>query len=112
MITYSGDRYQRMASQNPAYLRVGNPQAKDAYVVMIRTLVESAFQTGCLSVESEGLIRQVLALKGYGSDDLEALANLCDAVNAGSIQRESRGRVALFLEEPRQLSQCYLLANT
>ena len=79
---------------------------------MIRTLVESAFQTGCLSVESEGLIRQVLALKGYRLDDLEALANLCDAVKAGYIQRESRGRVSLFLEEPRKLSQSFLFANS
>ncbi|MBW4681731.1 MAG: hypothetical protein KME19_16670 [Microcoleus vaginatus WJT46-NPBG5] len=79
---------------------------------MIRTLVESAFQTGCLSVESEGLIRQVLALKGYRLDDLDALANLCDAVKAGYIQRESRGRVSLFLEESRKLSQSFLFANT
>ncbi len=67
---------------------------------MIRTLVQSAFTTGCLSVESEGLIRQVLAVKGYRSEDVEALASLCYAVNAGQIQREGRGGV---LEAPGPL---------
>ncbi len=65
---------------------------------MIRTLVESAFQTGCLSVESEGLIRQVVAMKGYGEDDLEALSNLCSALAAGRIEREGRGQVCLIFE--------------
>ncbi|HLO85236.1 MAG TPA: hypothetical protein VK203_09530 [Nostocaceae cyanobacterium] len=56
---------------------------------MIRTLVESAFQTGCLSVESEGLLHQVLASKCYQSEDLAALAALYDAVRAGKIKREA-----------------------
>jgi hypothetical protein len=56
---------------------------------MIRTLVESAFQTGCLSVESEGLIHQVLATKCYQSEDLTALTALYDAVLAGIIKREA-----------------------
>ena len=58
---------------------------------MIRTLVQSAFQTGCLSVASEGLIRQVLEMKGYEASDLEALSALYEAVNSGVIQREARG---------------------
>lgn len=58
---------------------------------MIRTLVHSALQTGCLSVASEGLIRQVLAMKGYQTSDLEALTVLCQAVNSGQIEREARG---------------------
>ena len=57
---------------------------------MIRSLVESAFQTGCLSVASEGLIGQVLATKGYQSADLEALVILYNALNSGQIQREAR----------------------
>lgn len=68
---------------------------------MIRTLVESAFQTGCLSVESEGLIRQVLAFRGYRSEDIDALANLFEALNAGHIQREGRGELALPSKVPR-----------
>ncbi|MBD2440336.1 hypothetical protein [Nostoc sp. FACHB-110] len=55
---------------------------------MIRVLVESAFQTGYLSVESEGLLHQMLATKSYQVDDLTALANLYDAVMAGKIKRE------------------------
>ena len=64
---------------------------------MIRTLVQSAFQTGCLSVASEGLIRQVLEMKGYEASDLEALAALYEAVNSGQIQREARGSCAMTL---------------
>ena len=64
---------------------------------MIRTLVQSAFQTGCLSVASEGLIRQVLEMKGYEASDLEALAALYEAVNSGQIQREARSNCAMTL---------------
>ncbi|WP_414529804.1 hypothetical protein [Nodularia chucula] len=56
---------------------------------MIRTLVESAFQTGYLSVESEGLIHQVLATKCYRREDLAVLSSLYDAVAAGQIKREA-----------------------
>jgi hypothetical protein len=64
---------------------------------MIRTLVQSAFKTGCLSVASEGLIRQVLEMKGYETSDLEALSHLYEAVNSGQIQREGRGNPAMSL---------------
>lgn len=64
---------------------------------MIRTLVQSAFQTGCLSVASEGLIRQVLEMKGYEASDLEALNALYEAVNSGRIQREANGNSAMTL---------------
>lgn len=60
---------------------------------MIRSLVQSAFQTGCLSVASEGLIRQVLVMGGYQSQDLEDLKALYEAVNRGMIQREAPGRL-------------------
>ncbi|MEH2060459.1 MAG: hypothetical protein V7K97_30900 [Nostoc sp.] len=56
---------------------------------MIRTLVESAFQTGYLSVESEGLLQQVLATKCYQSEDLPDIAALYDAVRTGKIKREA-----------------------
>lgn len=69
---------------------------------MIRSLVESAFETGCLSVASEGLIGQVLATQGYQSDDLDALVNLYNALNAGQIQREARGDVIQRLTESCQ----------
>lgn len=66
---------------------------------MIRSLVKSAFQTGCLSVASEGLIGQVLANKGYQSADLDALSSLYNAVNSGQIEREARGAVTQTLVE-------------
>jgi hypothetical protein len=65
---------------------------------MIRTLVESAFQTGYLSVESEGLLHQVLANKCYQSEDLPAIASLYDAVRAGEIKREASSN--LLMEFP------------
>lgn len=74
-------------------------------IVMIRSLVESAFQTGCLSVASEGLIGQVLATKGYQSADLDALVILCNALDSGQIQREARGDVIQRLAESCQQSQ-------
>jgi hypothetical protein len=69
---------------------------------MIRTLVQSAFQTGCLSVASEGLIRQVLEMKGYEASDLEALTALYEAVDSGRIQREASGNSAMTLMPSRR----------
>ena len=57
---------------------------------MISTIVESAFETGCLSVESEGLIHQILSTKIYQNSDLKALKKLYLAVENGVIQREVR----------------------
>ncbi|NDJ23355.1 hypothetical protein GS682_17285 [Nostoc sp. B(2019)] len=62
---------------------------------MIRTLVESAFQTGYLSVESEGLLHQVLVTKCYQSEDLPAIASLYDAVRAGKIKREASSNLLM-----------------
>lgn len=62
---------------------------------MLAAIVQSAFQTGCLSVESEGLIRQILAVGSCKPADLEALNKLYDAVQAGQIQREARHSVQM-----------------
>lgn len=59
--------------------------------MMIHKLVQSAFLTGVMSVESEALIRQVLAWKVYQPSDLTALHNLYQAINNGAIQREANG---------------------
>ena len=56
---------------------------------MISALVESAFQTGCLSVESEGLLHQMLLTRSYQLEDLTALQALYDAVRSGRIKREA-----------------------
>lgn len=62
---------------------------------MIPTLVNSALQTGYLSVESEGLIRQVLMLSSCRKDDLDALEILYQGLNDGRIQREAHGTIQL-----------------
>ncbi len=59
--------------------------------MMIHKLVQSAFLTGVMSVESEALIRQVLAWKVYQPSDLTALHKLYQAINNGAIQREANG---------------------
>ncbi|MBF2064117.1 MAG: hypothetical protein IGS39_06795 [Calothrix sp. C42_A2020_038] len=64
---------------------------------MIRALVESAFQTGYLSVESEGLLHQVLAAKSYQVEDLKAVVRLCGAVQTGEIKREASSNLLFEL---------------
>ena len=61
---------------------------------MIRALVESAFETGYLSVESEGLLHQMLATKIYQAEDVAALTRLCDAVRAGQVKREASSNIS------------------
>lgn len=62
---------------------------------MIPTLVQSAFQTGYLSVESEGLIRQILALRSCAKNDLDALEVLYEALQKGLVQREAQTSINL-----------------
>ncbi len=56
---------------------------------MIKNLVKSAIQTGCLSVASEGLMLQVINRRAYRSQDLEALTELQIAVDLGTVLREA-----------------------
>lgn len=63
--------------------------------MMIRALVESAFQTGYLSVESEGLLHQMLAGRIYRTEDVAALTRLCDAVRAGLVKREASSNISM-----------------
>jgi hypothetical protein len=63
---------------------------------MIQRLVQSAFQTGCLSVASEALIRQVLSAQGYQLTDITALETLEAAIQSGQIQRESKSEISPF----------------
>lgn len=69
---------------------------------MIRALVESAFQTGYLSVESEGLLHQMLATRIYQTEDVAALRRLSDAVRAGQVKREASSHISMeFLAEKK-----------
>jgi hypothetical protein len=61
---------------------------------MIDRLVRSALQTGCLSVESEGLIRQLLNTRLQSEIDLKALQLLHSAMQQGRVQREAPESVA------------------
>lgn len=63
---------------------------------MLHRLVQSAFQTGYLSVESEGLIRQMLTIRNHQPADLLALQNLYQALHSGQIKRESKADATLF----------------
>lgn len=58
---------------------------------MIDQLVQSAMQTGWLSVESEGLIRQLVSIRTSPSTDQAALQALVRAMERGDIQREAPG---------------------
>ncbi len=64
---------------------------------MIHALIESAFATGYLSVESEGLLHQVIMTKSYQLEDLKALKALYEAVQAGRIKREASANPILNL---------------
>jgi hypothetical protein len=57
---------------------------------MIDRLVQSALQTGWLSVESEGLLRQMLTMRGIQSTDLEAIERLYEAMHKGLVRREAQ----------------------
>lgn len=63
---------------------------------MLNRLVQSAFQTGYLSVESEGLIRQMLTIRSYQPADLIALQKLRQALHSGQIKREAKANAELF----------------
>lgn len=62
---------------------------QDISFPMIDRLVKSALQTGWLSVESEGLLRQVIAMRSFQSTDLTAIEQLYAAVHEGLVKREA-----------------------
>ncbi|NDJ16238.1 hypothetical protein [Myxacorys almedinensis] len=61
---------------------------------MLQVLVESALENRCLSVESEGLIRQMLAIGRCNPKEAEALKELQAAIRAGAINREAQDQAA------------------
>lgn len=63
---------------------------------MIDTLVQSALQTGWLSVESEGLLRQVIAMRSFQSADLNSIEQLYEAVDQGLVKREVCDKVEVL----------------
>lgn len=58
-------------------------------MLSIREIVKEAFVTGCLTVETEEQLRQLLTTK-YDVKDFKAFMLLQHAVVSGSIRQESR----------------------
>ncbi len=56
---------------------------------LIREVVQEAFVSGCLTVEAEEQLRQLLRTK-YDAKDFRAFMLLQHAVMAGTIRQESR----------------------
>lgn len=81
---------------------------------MIHELVKSAFSTGCLSVASESLIRQLVASSSCARSDLEALMSLEEALNVGKIQREAKYSLSRYRREenPNLLKESLLLVHS
>ncbi|HEY9883593.1 MAG TPA: hypothetical protein V6C98_08270, partial [Thermosynechococcaceae cyanobacterium] len=60
-------------------------------MILIREIVQHAFTTGCLTVEAEEQLRQLLRKK-YDANDLKAFMLLQQAAMSGSVRQESRER--------------------
>ena len=58
-------------------------------MIMIREIVQTAIQTGCLTIEAEDQLRQQLRTR-YDDQDLKAFMLLQRATMAGSVKQESR----------------------
>jgi hypothetical protein len=56
---------------------------------LIREIVRESMSTGCLTVEAEDQLRQLLASK-YDSEDFRAFMRLQQAVISGLVRQESR----------------------
>ncbi|MBW4579456.1 MAG: hypothetical protein KME42_07765 [Tildeniella nuda ZEHNDER 1965/U140] len=60
-------------------------------MLLIREIVQHAFITGCLTIEAENQLRQLLRTK-YDAKDLKAFMLLQQAAMSGSVRQESRER--------------------
>lgn len=66
-------------------------------ISMIHRLVQSAFQTGYLSVESEGLLGQMVTIRGCQTADLSLLEELHEAIRCGKVKREAGGSLGFWM---------------
>ncbi|MBW4692654.1 MAG: hypothetical protein KME27_12915 [Lyngbya sp. HA4199-MV5] len=60
-------------------------------MMLIREIVQHAFATGCLTIQAENQLRQLLRTK-YDAKDLKAFMQLQQAAMSGSVRQESRER--------------------
>ncbi|MBW4489629.1 MAG: hypothetical protein KME12_17740 [Trichocoleus desertorum ATA4-8-CV12] len=58
-------------------------------MLLIREIVQQALASGCLTVEAEEQLRQLLAKK-YDIQDLQAFMKLQQATMSGLVKQESR----------------------
>lgn len=58
-------------------------------MVLIREIVKQAFNAGCLTIEAEEQLRQLLQTK-YDLQDFRAFMLLQHAVVSGTVRQESR----------------------
>lgn len=58
-------------------------------MILIRDVVQQALTTGCLTIEAENLLRQLLCQK-YEPEDFNAFLKLQLAAMAGYVKQESR----------------------
>ncbi|MBE9143012.1 hypothetical protein [Planktothrix mougeotii] len=56
----------------------------------IRDVVQEVMSTGYLSLHTENKLRQMLQTTHYGTDDINAFANLQLAAMSGQVKQESR----------------------
>jgi hypothetical protein len=69
-------------------------------MVSIREVVQQALITGCLSLEAEEQLRQLLRAK-YAIEDFRAFMQLQHAVVSGNVRQESRERTGHCQEMAR-----------
>lgn len=58
-------------------------------MLLIRDIVKEAFTVGCLTIEAEEQLRQLLKTK-YDGNDFKAFMLLQNAVASGTVRQESR----------------------
>lgn len=59
-------------------------------MVLIRDVVQQALSSGCLTLEAENQLRQMLTTTKYDLEDLNAFMSLQLATMAGRVRQESR----------------------
>jgi hypothetical protein len=64
-------------------------------MISIDNIVQQALATGCLTLEAEAQLRELLQRTEYGSEELRAFMNLQRAVMDGQVRQESRELIGI-----------------
>jgi len=65
--------------------------------IQIQEVVREAFTTGCLTVEAETQLRQLLQMTKYSGEEIRAFVRLQEAVMEGMVVQQSRERTPQFV---------------